>query len=121
MTCGLLSRSSYAQLLPEFISEYAGDTLWALMVFWIVCTLRPDWPTKTIVMTAVAFAFGIEFLQLYHAPWIDGIRNTKIGALILGHGFKFSDLICYSVGVFLGVVIKVLMLGKTIVNSRRVY
>ena len=46
--------------------------------------------------------------QLYHAPWIDSIRHTTLGGLILGYGFLWSDLACYAVGVGLGVVIEII-------------
>jgi hypothetical protein len=44
--------------------------------------------------------------QLYHAPWIDSNRGTTLGALVLGHGFVWSDLACYAVGVGLGASIE---------------
>ena len=34
----------------------------------------------------------VEESQLYHASWIDSIRGTTLGALVLGHGFLWSDL-----------------------------
>ncbi len=37
-----------------------------------------------------------------HAPWIDGIRNTTLGGLVLGFGFLLSDLVCYLVGIAAG-------------------
>ncbi len=39
-------------------------------------------------------------------PWIDSVRQTTIGGLILGFGFLWSDLACYAAGVGLGVVIE---------------
>ena len=54
---------------------------------------------------AAAIALVISYLdeisQLYHAPWIDAIRATTLGGLILGFGFLWSDLACYTVGVSL--------------------
>ncbi|MFN7628625.1 MAG: hypothetical protein ACK5PZ_17515, partial [Pirellula sp.] len=38
VVAGLLSRR-YQARLPQFIAEYAGDTLWALMVYLLVSTL----------------------------------------------------------------------------------
>jgi len=38
----------------------------------------------------------------YRAPWIDSIRRTTVGGLILGYGFLWSDLVCYAAGVGLG-------------------
>ncbi len=102
--CGLLSRSQLIPL-PVFISTYAGDTLWALMVFWCFCILAPHRKTWEVALAAVLFSFAIEFSQFYHAFWIDSLRHTKLGGLILGFGFKFSDLVCYSIGILFGAVI----------------
>ncbi len=59
----------------------------------------------------MAFAVAIDLSQLYHAPWIDSIRQTTIGGLILGFGFLWSDLACYALGVGLGVAIETLWRG----------
>ncbi len=56
----------------------------------------------------MAFSVAIELSQLYHAPWIDSIRQTTLGGLILGFGFLWSDLACYAVGVVLGVLVDVI-------------
>ena len=58
-------------------------------------------------MAALALAFSvlIELSQLYHAPWIDGIRQTTLGGLVLGFGFLWSDLACYTAGVACALVI----------------
>ena len=45
--------------------------------------------------------YAIEGSQLCHAPWIDTIRHTRLGALVLGYGFLWSDIICYTVGAAL--------------------
>ncbi|MDX8376640.1 MAG: DUF2809 domain-containing protein [Mariprofundales bacterium] len=71
--------------------------------------IRPSWKVNYIAITAIVFAFTIEFSQLYHAPWIDQIRSTMIGGLILGFGFKISDLVCYTIGITLGVNISLLI------------
>lgn len=101
---GLLSRASFVSL-PPFLSEYSGDTIWAMMVFWMFCCIRLKASTLHIALMAITFSFCIELSQLYHAPWIDAIRGTKLGGLVLGFGFKYSDLTCYSVGVCIGALI----------------
>jgi Protein of unknown function (DUF2809) len=50
------------------------------------------------------FSVVIEISQLYHAPWIDSIRQTTLGGLILGYDFVASDLTCYALGIGLGVL-----------------
>jgi hypothetical protein len=102
---GLASRR-FADQLPSWLAQNAGDALWALMVFAGFGMLFPRWPTVQIGAVALAFSWLIEVSQLYHAPWIDAIRNTRIGGLILGFGFLWSDLLCYAVGVFAGVLLE---------------
>ncbi|WP_263079756.1 DUF2809 domain-containing protein [Endozoicomonas sp. Mp262] len=104
IACGLLSRSSWVDL-PEFFTLYSGDALWALMVFWMFCCLKPGYSTGRISVFAILFAFTIECSQLYHALWIDSIRAIRLGGLVLGFGFQVSDLLCYSAGIAFGAVI----------------
>lgn len=92
----------YAQYLPLFIASYAGDTLWALEAFLAIGFLFPAFPTLKVALIALMFAFFIEITQLYHAPWLDAIRHYRLAGLVLGYGFLWSDLLCYTVGVILG-------------------
>lgn len=100
---GLLSRK--VQGLPQIISSYSGDALWALMVFFLFSFLFNKKSTICILVISIIFSYGIEISQLYHAPWIDSIRATTLGGLILGFGFLWSDLICYTVGIVIGAII----------------
>ena len=68
-------------------------------------------------MLAMAFSVAIELSQLYHAPWIDSIRQTTLGGLILGFGFLWSDLACYAAGVGIGVILELIVLPAR--NPRR--
>lgn len=101
---GLGSRR-YADMLPWIIAEYAGDILWALTVFLCVVFISKRLSTFKAGIIAALFSAAIELSQLYHAPWIDTIRRTTIGALILGFGFLWSDLICYIIGILIGVLL----------------
>ncbi|NGY77262.1 DUF2809 domain-containing protein [Bacillus megaterium] len=101
MGAGLLSRKLTAYL-PHIVNIYAGDSLWALMIFCQCGFLFPAWKTKTIGMFAIVFCYFIEFTQLYHAPWIDDIRKNALGGLILGYGFLWRDILAYSIGVAAG-------------------
>jgi glycopeptide antibiotics resistance protein len=96
---GLASRSSF---IPELIYPYLGDVFYALMIFWIFGFLFPRMSSKKIALISILTCFLIEFSQLYHAEWIDAIRKTRLGGLILGFGFLWSDLVSYVVGGMIG-------------------
>jgi len=102
---GLFSRSGYASVLPEFVQEYAGDTLWALALYLLLAFVSPGAGAKELLLVSLLISFAIEFSQLYQAGWINSVRNTRAGGLILGFGFKWSDLLCYSSGILTGFVI----------------
>lgn len=105
MFVGLGSRK-FQVYLPSFLAEYAGDTLWALMLFLLVSTLLAERTILTRAAISLTLAFLVEISQLYHAPWLDSIRQTTLGGLVLGFGFLWTDLVCYSVGIALGLVLE---------------
>lgn len=104
MGLGLSSRQPF---MPQLVRLYAGDTLWSLMVFLLVGLFFPKLPTRLVALYAGMFSLLIELSQFYHAPWIDAIRATRIGGLVLGFGFLWRDLVCYALGIMGGVVIDV--------------
>lgn len=97
---GLASRK-FGSLLPVFVANYSGDTLWAAMVYFGFRFLFPFSPAIRTACWALLFSYCIEISQLYQADWINAIRGTTLGALILGHGFLWTDMICYTVGIAL--------------------
>lgn len=96
---GLASRTEY---IPELIYPYLGDMLYALMIYWVFGFLFPRMSAKKIALMTILLCFSIEISQLYKAEWIIQVRNTKLGGLILGFGFLWSDLISYSIGGMFG-------------------
>ena len=110
MILGLLSRKISG--LPKIIELYSGDILWALMVFLLFAFLFNKKSTIFIISWAIICSYSTEISQLYHAPWIDAIRNTVLGGLILGFGFLWSDLVCYTIGIIIGIIIDI-MINKT--------
>jgi hypothetical protein len=101
------------ELLPDFLDKYSGDVLWGLMVYFVIAFILNKRDIISISILAFLFAAAVEASQLYHAPWIDAIRSNRLGGLILGYGFLWSDIICYAVGIALGALIELkLFSGK---------
>lgn len=104
---GLASRS-YSPPLPLAVKEYAGDGLWALATYLTLAFLFPRLPIRSVAAAASLFSLAVEVSQLYHATWIDNIRRMRVGGLVLGYGFLWSDLVCYGVGIGAGVLSELL-------------
>jgi hypothetical protein len=101
-----LSSRRFGFALPGFVATYAGDTLWALALFLFLGLILPGVTTGWVAALALVVSLFVELSQLYHASWIDSVRQTTIGGLILGFGFLWSDLACYAAGVGLGVMLE---------------
>ena len=93
------------RFFPPVMAEYGGDTLWATLFVFLYRAIWPKPALWKIALGTYLFAVGIEISQLYHAPWIDQIRKTFLGRMLLGSGFLWSDLLCYLVGVILGCLV----------------
>ncbi|RUL54171.1 DUF2809 domain-containing protein [Lysinibacillus antri] len=101
---GLASRK-YSLLLPEFVAQHSGDLLWAMMIYFGFRFLFVRKRIRTALLLSFLFSFGIEFSQLYQEEWINQIRSTLLGALILGKGFLTIDLLRYTGGIIVATVI----------------
>lgn len=90
---GLLSRKILG--IPLFV----GDVLWAVMIYFIFRFIFINMNLKTSCILSIVFCYIVEISQLYQSVWINNIRNTTLGGLILGHGFLWSDIIAYTFGI----------------------
>ncbi len=98
LATGFLSRSEVATPNSDF-AIYGGDIFWAALVYWGIALLALKKRAAVPLTGALLFSFLIEFSQLNSAPWLMDLRATTLGALILGHGFLYSDLLCYTIGI----------------------
>jgi hypothetical protein len=103
LICGTIAAGLALRLthvgLPFFIVKYGGSMLWALMIYWIVSTLRPRWPIPTAALAAMVVSGAVELFKLVHAPWLDAFRLTLPGALLLGRVFSLWDLAAYAAAI----------------------
>lgn len=107
-----LSSRKFAFALPHLLNDYLGDALWALMIFTGFGFLFPKTETKKLAFISLMFCYGIEVSQLYHAEWIDSIRATTLGGLVLGYGFLWNDLVAYIIGVGVGMFCEFMLRNK---------
>ena len=73
------------------------------MIYLCFGFLFPRARIQAVAIAALSVSFAIEASELYQAEWINRIRNTLVGGLVLGFGFKWSDLVCYTTGILMGV------------------
>jgi len=96
---GLLSRKF------SVIPLWVGDVLWATMIYFMLRFFLPGASTQKIAIISILTSYAIEFSQLYKAEWIDNLRHTFPGRMILGETFFLGDLVSYTAGILIGVFI----------------
>jgi hypothetical protein len=105
---GLLSRKM-SNIIPDFLNAYLGDALWALMIYMGFGFIFRGLEIKRVALAGILFCYIIELSQLYHANWIDSIRRTTLGGLVLGYGFLWTDLLAYAIGIGTGIIIDIIL------------
>jgi hypothetical protein len=115
---GLATRA-FRGVLPAAIGAYAGDVLWAAMVYLLIAAVWRQASIGRVAAGAAMFSLAIELSQLYHASWIDAVRRTRLGGLVLGFGFLWSDLACYAAGIALAAALDIALTRPTRAGADR--
>ena len=94
----------YAPIDPEW-RDYSGGA--AYVILWILAYafIRPMAPALPVALIVLFITCCLEFLQLWHPAWLEAIRRTWPGRLILGTTFEWSDFPPYFVGAVIGFLV----------------
>lgn len=107
---GLLTRLSPPG--QHALLKYLGSALWGSMVYCVLASLAPRANPVRIGIVAIIVAAGVEFSQLWHTEALDAFRATRIGVLLIGRFFSWWDIVSYSIGIAMIVVLDVVMLRR---------
>lgn len=97
---GLVSREI------AFVPLFVGDVLWAIMIFCIIQFIFTNIDIKILFVASLVICYAVEISQLYQVEWLNNIRMTTLGRLVLGQGFLWSDIISYTLGITIATFIK---------------
>lgn len=93
---GLLSRR---YPLPGILAEYTGDALYATAAYAGYALFWPRGPSRAVALLAFASCLAVELSQAVNISFMNDLRSTTVGAMLLGAGFKWPDLLAYLVGI----------------------
>lgn len=91
----------------DTMANHAGGALYVVALIFLALCLAPaqaQFPAR-ICVGAFCLTCAIEFLQLWHPPFLEAMRGTLPGRLILGNTFGWLDFPAYLVGSVLGFVV----------------
>lgn len=93
---------------PNFFNTYFPDTAWTMAVYCLLGLIFDRSPLFNGI-GALAVSYLVELSQLWHPAFLETLRATRVGGLILGYGFLWSDLLCYSAGALVSFVVHALV------------
>ncbi|MBN2611700.1 MAG: DUF2809 domain-containing protein [Bacteroidales bacterium] len=89
-----------ALLLNNSMAGLFYETFWCLLIFMFFYDIHPF----KIGLGVFVLTSALEFLQLWHPPFLQVIRNTFIGAALLGNSFNWLDFPYYIAGCLAGIL-----------------
>jgi DNA integrity scanning protein DisA with diadenylate cyclase activity len=94
-----------------FVRPYGGDFLVVILLYCFFKSFIDASVTKTAA-GVLAFAYLVELSQYFHLVQILGLNHSRTALIFLGNSFSFSDLLCYTLGIHLVVIIERIRIGR---------
>ena len=109
----------YTGIAHVWVNDSLGgifyEIFWCLVFFLFFNKIAPC----KIAMTVFCVTSLLEFLQLWHHPFLEMIRRAFIGRTIIGTSFVWSDFSYYFFGCLLGWFwMKILQKKKSVPKPR---
>ncbi|NJL57328.1 DUF2809 domain-containing protein [bacterium] len=70
------------------------EIFWILLAVWLLPRTKPG----AIALWVFAITCVLEILQLWHPAWLQAVRATLVGRLLLGTTFSWWDFPHYAIG-----------------------
>lgn len=74
------------------------EIFWCLVIFFIYPSLK----SHLIALIVFIVTSALEFTQLWHAPFLEQIRESFIGRTLIGTSFTWTDFPYYAIGCVVG-------------------
>lgn len=109
---------NYTGFAHKWFNNYGAavfyEIFWCLFAFLFFRSSKAiiQIPLWVFIITCI-----LEFLQLWHPPFLEQIRATLVGKLLLGTTFAWWDFPHYVVGCFLGWLWLRQLQGKSYANK----
>jgi len=84
----------------QFIRPYLGDVLVVILIYCFVRSFLKI-PVVPAAFGVLLFSYFIELLQYFNFVTVVGLENHKIARIVLGSSFEWLDIVAYTFGFFL--------------------
>ena len=96
-----------AYLHDQLIRPFGGDLLVVILIYcFIKSCIDTPW-LKTAIGTLI-FSYIVEISQYFNLLARLGLQDSKVAAIMLGHSFSWGDMLCYTLGILIVIIIELL-------------
>lgn len=89
----------------NIIRPYGGDFLVVILLYCLVKSFFNTPPVKTAVLILL-FAYAVEVSQYFHLVALLRLQHSKTALILLGSSFSWMDLLCYTLGIALVILVE---------------
>ncbi|WP_299414768.1 DUF2809 domain-containing protein [Acaryochloris sp. IP29b_bin.148] len=86
----------------SWLNDTFGGVPYEIFFVLLAAYIWPSVSPGRIAISVCLTTCGLEFLQLWQPAWLQAIRATLLGRLVLGNTFSWEDFPYYFVGSGLG-------------------
>ncbi|MHC5026804.1 MAG: ribosomal maturation YjgA family protein [Planctomycetota bacterium] len=94
---------------PPWIANHLGGAIYVMCGTFFIMTIIPRFSPVAITIAVLLMTCGVEALQLWDHPALEDARSTRLGGLVLGHQFSWSDFPYYVGGAVVAWIIAALV------------
>jgi len=94
-----------AEVHDAIIRPYGGDFLVVILLYCLIKSFV-DVPVFRTACGVLLFAYIVEVSQYFHLVNQLGLQHSKVAKILLGTCFSFTDLLSYTLGILLVIVVE---------------
>lgn len=88
----------------RIVRPYGGDVLVVIMIYYFVKAFVKTKPLY-ISLATLLFAYAIEIAQYFDMVKVLGVQDNKVLAVVLGSSFSWGDMLAYTLGALICLLI----------------
>jgi len=87
------------------VRPFVGDLFVVILIYCLVKTFI-NTAVKTTAIAVLLFAYVVEVSQYFHLIRVIGLEYSKTARLIMGTSFSWMDMLMYTLGIILVVILE---------------
>ncbi len=93
------------------IRPFIGDLLVVILLYCLVKSIFNITTTKAAIYVLL-FAYFVEIMQGLKLVELVGLSNYKIARILIGTTFSWIDIVCYTIGISLVIIVEKIRYSK---------